>query len=352
MAEKPDQPRWKRWLRRCLFLALTLAIARVIVGLVGAIDWGTVREGIGHLALWQLPVLIGAIIVRQVFNAWPLAIFIDGLGLPRAVANDQVSIMMYTIAPPPSHIVVRVAMFKSWGIEVSRALAGVVMNTLTFFIARWYAPVIGFLLVLYDRFDQALGWAALISGAAAAGLLIVVRIIASGDHAAQWVGRSAGRVAQRVRSSVEPDVWAGSVSQLRGHVLTKLRTGLPQSLLALLVMMLCDAVVLVLAVRFVGVSSEAIPIVEIVAAYMVTYPLTMGPLFGIGIFDAAALAVMVAYAGVAYESYLVAALVVWRIASVGTPLALGALSMLLWRRLGPPAVLAESEHIPRTDSGQ
>src|SRR5690625_5962976 len=90
MAEKPDGARWKRWLRRVVFLALALVVARIVVDLVGTIDWGTVREGVGQLEVWQVAVLVGAIIVRQVFNAWPIAIFIPGLGLPRAVANDQV----------------------------------------------------------------------------------------------------------------------------------------------------------------------------------------------------------------------------------------------------------------------
>ncbi|UYM07299.1 lysylphosphatidylglycerol synthase domain-containing protein [Solicola gregarius] len=335
MAESADKPRWRRWLRWLVLLVLALVCARIIVGLVGSIDWGTVREALGHLALWQLPVLVLAVFFRQVFNAAPLAIFIPGLGLPRAVVNDQASILMCTIAPPPSDLVIRVTMFKSWGVEVSRALAGVVMNTVSFYITRWYAPVIGFVLVLYDRFDQTFGWAALVGGLSAAALLVVVRVIASGEQAARWVGSAAGRIVRRVRSAVDPDAWADAVSRFRGHVRSKLRTGLPRSLLALLVMMVCDAFVLVLAIRFVDVSGGALPTVEIVAAYMVTYPLTMFPVFGIGILDAAALAIMVGYAGVSYESYLIAALVVWRIVTIGTPLALGAIALLLWRRMRP-----------------
>ena len=337
MADRAEQPRWRRWARWLLLLALAIVCARIILGLIGSVEWDTVRRALGHLALWQLPVLVLVVMVRQVFNAWPLAIFIPGLGLPRAVVNDQASILMCTIAPPPSDLVIRVTMFKSWGVEVSRALAGVVMNTVSFYITRWYAPVIGFVLVLYDRFDQTFGWAALLGGAAALALLIVVRIIASGERAARWVGTIAGRIVQRVRSSVDPQAWSDAVSRFRGHVITKLRKGLPRSLLSLLAMMAVDALVLVLAVRFVDVPAHALPAVEIVAAYMVTYPLTMFPVFGIGILDAASLAIMVGYAGVAYEPYLIAALVVWRIVTIATPLVLGALAMLMWRRMRPVA---------------
>lgn len=342
MEATAEQPPWRRWVRPVVLFALAVAVAWIVVGFIGAIDWGTVRDGLGHLALWQLPVLILVVIVRQVLNAAPLAIFIPGLGMSRAFVNDQASILMCTVAPPPSDLVIRVSMFKSWGIEVSRALAGVVMNTVSFYITRWYAPVIGFVLVLYDRFDQTFGWAALVGGLAAAALVVAVRIIASGERAARWIGQLAGRIVRRVRSSVDPQAWADAVSQFRVHVLDKLRRGLPRSLLALLAMMVCDAFVLVLAIRFVDVPADALPTVEIIAAYMVTYPLTMFPVFGIGILDAASLAIMVGYAGLAYESYLVAALVVWRVVTIGTPLALGAIAIPVWKRMSPPVDQAET----------
>lgn len=338
MGVRAQQPPWRRWVRPVLLFALALGIAWIVMGLVGKIDWDTVADALGHLALWQLPVLVLLVVVRQVLNAWPLAIFIPGLGLYRAVVNDQASILMCTVAPPPADLVIRVSMFTSWGIDVSRAIAGVVMNTVSFYITRWYAPVIGFALVLYDRFDQAFAWAALVGGLAAAALVVVVRIVASGERAARWIGHLAGRIVQRVRSTVDPDGWADAVSRFRGHVLDKLKQGLPRSLVVLLAMMFCDALVLVLAIRFVDVPSGALPVVEIVAAYMVTYPLTMFPVFGIGILDAASIAILVAYAGLAYEPYLVAAFAVWRIVTIATPLALGALAIVVWKRLPPHAV--------------
>jgi len=341
MAVDADQPRWRRWVRPVLLFLLAIAVARVVVGFIGAIDWATVGDALGHLALWQLPVLVFVVVVRQVLNASPLAIFIPGLGLYRATVNDQASILMCTVAPPPADLVIRVSMFKSWGIEVSRALAGVVMNTVSFYITRWYTPVIGFSLVLYDRFDQTFAWAAVIGTVAAAALVVVVRIVASGEQAARWIGALAGRIVHRVRSTVDPDAWADAVARFRAHVIDNLRRGLPRSLLALLAMVAVDALALVLAVRFVDVPASSLPAVEIVAAYMVTYPLTMFPVFGIGILDAASLAVMVAYAGLEYESYLVAALTVWRIVTIATPLVLGAAAIPLWKRMVPADVAGQ-----------
>ncbi|MFC6148921.1 MULTISPECIES: lysylphosphatidylglycerol synthase domain-containing protein [Mumia] len=325
----------RRLVRPVVLLALSLAAGWIIIGLVGAVDWQAVGDALGQLHLWQLVLLVAVVVLRQALNAWPLAIFIDGLGLPRAVVNDQASILMCTLAPPPADLAIRMTMFAGWGIDVSRGLAGVVMNTVSFYVVRWSAPVIGFVLVLTDRFDSSFATGALAGGLAALALVVAIWVIASGASAARWVGRSAGRVVRVVRRSVDPDVWAQSVATFRGHIADKLRRGFPRSLLALLAMMVCDATALLLAVRFVGVSSDALPSIEIVAAYFLTYPLTMLPVFGIGALDAAAVAIMVAYAGISYEAPLVAAMIVWRAVTIGTPLTLGAFAVLLWRRMGP-----------------
>ena len=68
----------------------------------------------------RLPLLFAVLMVRQVLNALPLALFIRGLSLYRAVINDLAAHLLAVVAPPPSDLVMRVGMFRSWGIEPSR----------------------------------------------------------------------------------------------------------------------------------------------------------------------------------------------------------------------------------------
>ena len=54
---------------------------------------------------------------------------------------------MEALAPPPSDMALRVAMFKSWGVPPPTAIAATSMNALSFFVARFSAPLLGFFLV-------------------------------------------------------------------------------------------------------------------------------------------------------------------------------------------------------------
>ena len=95
---------------------------------------------------------------------------------------------------------------------------------------------------------------------------------------------------------------------------------------------------LVMSLRFVGLDTSELPIVEIAIAYLFAYPFTLFPFQGIGIVDALVLAAIVQAGGADVEAAAVAGLVVWRVFTIGGPLALGALGLAAWRRTsGAPA---------------
>jgi uncharacterized membrane protein YbhN (UPF0104 family) len=115
---------------------------------------------------------------------------------------------------------------------------------------------------------------------------------------------------------------------------------------ALIGKLLVDAGVLLLAVRFVGIDQARLSWVEVVAAFLVAFPLTLFPFQGIGILDATIVAELTSVGGVALESALVAALVAYRVVTLGTPAVLGALFITGWRytqrRTSHPRVTRDS----------
>jgi len=96
-------------------------------------------------------------------------------------------------------------------------------------------------------------------------------------------------------------------------------------------MVLVDALLIVLSVRFVGVSAQELSTTWIVTAFLAAYPLTLFPFSGLGLLDAVVVATLVDQAGTQVEAPLVAALLIWRVVTIGTPLLLGSLCLAWWR---------------------
>lgn len=78
------RPTRAAWLRRLLMVAAAVVITVVVVRLVGRVDWSAVGAALGHLDAWHVPVLLALLVVRQVLNALPLALFIPGVSPWRA----------------------------------------------------------------------------------------------------------------------------------------------------------------------------------------------------------------------------------------------------------------------------
>jgi uncharacterized membrane protein YbhN (UPF0104 family) len=317
---------------RLVLLAVAAVLTVLVVRLVGRVDWDEVWHSVTHLVWWQVPVLAAVLVLRQVLNAWPLALYIPGVSIGRATQNDQVAILMSTVAPPPSDIALRLSMFSSWGVPVPKAVAGTVMNTLTFYVVRFGAPAVGFALLAVT--DQPVGarWADLVSVAVALVILVGVLLVVRSEALAARVGRTAAVLVGRVRQGIEVESWSRACVEFRADIADRFRSAFPRALLAVSGMLGVDLVLLVLCLRFVGVSAAEVTVAEVAVAYLFAYPFTLFPFQGIGVVDALILAALVEAAGADVEAAAVAALVVWRVFTLGGPMLLGAVALAAWRR--------------------
>jgi uncharacterized membrane protein YbhN (UPF0104 family) len=327
--------RYWRIARPIVLLAAAFLAARIIIGLVGAIDWSAVWSAVRQLTLPGALLLLVVLLARQTFNGVPLSKFVAGLSLPRSMQNDLGAILLGTVAPPPSDVVLRVSMFRSWGIDPIEGMAGVTLNTLTFYVVRFAAPTLGLVLFAFVEAEAGYVWAALASALVAVVLLIALVSLSRGDRLARLAGITAGRVAARFRTSVDPESWAASVVEFRGRVGDRVRTGMIPSLLALTAMVICESVLVLVSIRLVGVPGDAVPTLLVISSFLMAYPLTLFPLMGLGILDALLVAAWTAVAGTDYEARIVAGLIVWRVFSLLVPMLLGVIALALWRRTSP-----------------
>jgi putative heme transporter len=319
------------WVKPVVLVVILVVCAWVVQEFLGRIDWSAVWDALTRLAWWQFPILVAVLMVRQVMNALPLALFIEGLSVFRALVNDLTAATMAVVAPPPADMVMRIAMFKSWGIDAAWGLAGAMMNTITFYINRFTAPVVGLVILLVARGETRSPWAVAGSAAIAITIAVLLVLVVRSEAFAARTGATGARMVRRFRSTVDADAWATAAVAFQGHVSQRFKRGLPRSLAGLIVMVLADATVLLLTLRFVGVSPEQVPTVDVIVTFFIGYPLTLPPLMGLGVFDVVLLGTFMEVGGDALEPEIVAALTVWRALTLLGPMILGVGASAYWR---------------------
>jgi uncharacterized membrane protein YbhN (UPF0104 family) len=320
------------WLQRVILIAIAVLATVAIARLIGRIEWSSVWQALAHLSWWQPCVLMVVLIGRQVLNAAPLAFYIPGVSLYRATVNDLGATVMSALAPPPSDMALRVAMFTSWSVNTTTALAGTVMNTLTFFITRFSAPLFGFGLVLITNRPIGFRWLDVISLVIAATLLACVLLVVRTESWARRVGFQCGRLACKVRRTIDPQAWADACARFRDDIAERFSYAFPRSLSTSFLMLAADATILLLALRFVGVGPDQVTVIALAIAYLFAFPLTAFPMSGLGVVDVLILAALVEAGGDAVQEPAVAAMIIWRLFTVAGPWLLGIIAVTLWRR--------------------
>jgi hypothetical protein len=323
---------------RVLLWSALVALLWYFVGVLRRVDWGSVGAALALLSWWQVVVLLGLVAVRQMLSSAPLGLFTAGLGLRRAVANDLVGVLVATVTPAPADIVARAAMFRAWKVDVGRGLAGLVLNSVLFYAVRLGAPVVGAVLMLWTVGDEtAVGWTAAVSGLVSVLIVVGLAIVFRGSSSAAALGRWGGRLAQRVRSG-----WPGPAElerrlvEFHGNVADRWERFWAWASGSLALMVLVEAGILVAALRFVGVPPAEAPTFVVVAAYLSVYLLTATPFLGLGVLDAALVA-LIADRSPAAPSALVAGVIIWRVCFQLVPLIAGLVPLVVLRGSRPAA---------------
>jgi len=330
----------RRMLRRALVMLAKIAIAVVacnfLLSFVRGVNWEQIGAALTQLTATQVAALLVLVAIRQTDNAAPMALFISGLGLRHAVTGDLSAILVSTVAPPPTDTVMRFSMFRSWNIDVSHGAVGVSLNTVTYYAVRFAAPVLGFLLLLAaEGYDSTYATVAVFSGLVAVAITVALVLVVRADRFAAAIGRLGGRIGHRFRpNQVDPEHWAEVMVEFRSTAADTLRAKWAWALLTMIGLLVVDAIFLTATMRFMGIPNAELTFAEILAGYLCAYPLTALPFAGIGVLDAALIA-LYTERGATDEPTVIAALLVWRLATVLLPLLLGMVAYTLWRRANP-----------------
>jgi len=320
-----------RWTLRVALLVVAALAVVAVVRTMHDLNLGAIGEALGRLRWWEIVVLLAVLVLRQLLSALPLTIYIPGVSLWRAVISDLTALTTAALASAPGKIAARVAIFAAWGIPAASALAGSVLNTLTMFVVRFGIPLIGFVLAAVSGTYRSIQLLDVLSLCFSGALIAVMVMVASAEATAVRIGRWAGRSARRFRAGVDPDRWADSLGRFQQAVAGELPRRFARGVLAVTLIPVSELALLILAVRFVGLTPAAAPAPAIAAIFFLAYPLTMFPLHGAGLLDVAILLSLFGTGGGAAVDAATAGLLIWRALTVVGPYALAAIVVAIWR---------------------
>lgn len=338
----------KRYLLPALRLIVTGVTIVIVIRLLLSVDMAQVWAAIQSLALVEMVVLLSLLLLVRTLNAVPMAVFVPGLSVRRSLVSDLAACLVATVAPPPGDMFIRFAMFDSWGISRLAGTVGLTLNTLSFYVVKCSAPVLGLTLLLATgQFGGGPLWITAVCAILAGTLVALIVAAVHAERLAANIGRSGGRLAHRFRAdAVDPEEWATRMVEFRARVGDRLRTGWPRVGLAGVGMLMAEGYLLVYSLRSVDLPASSIGPLTVIGGYLIAYPLTALPFSGIGVLDGFMFAFIVARVGTSYETAVTAGLVVWRVTTLLVTYALGAGAVLGWRHRHPRVADTGSELTP------
>ena len=328
---------------RAAGILVSVAVIVVVFALVlpkiasyGAV-WDVARGLSAQMVVALL--LVAALNILSFAPPWMVAL--PGLGFLNAVRVTQASTALSLVAPggPAVGITTQIAMLRSWGLSARAIALAVGLVGLASQLAIYGLPVAALVLLTGSggRNSQ-LDLVAVIGLAVFALIVVGSTLPLSSGRVAHWIGETAARVASAVKSLVRgaPVRWGGASFRLfRDEALLLLRRKWPMLALATLANALTDLLLLVVALRAVGVGPDELSVIQAFAAWSIVrvlaeFPLTPG---GLGVVEVALSGILVGFG--ADNDAAVAGVLIYRFLQFAPTLGVGLLAGATWRRGAP-----------------
>jgi len=329
-------------LRRLLQGTISLAVvAAIFIGVLPRLAsyqdvWATIRS----MTWLELATLISVGIWNLATYWFVLVSALPGLTIGQAAVANQASTAISNTLPGGGALGVGVtyAMYSSWGFGAQAfALSALVSGVWNNFVKLGMPVVALGLLVVFGDVSAALVTAAFVGMALLVAAVVMFGLMLRSERLAERIGEFLGRIVSAMRKLLrKPPVraWGEAARRFRTdtrHLLKDHWIGLT---VATLVSHISLYLVLLVALRHVGVAETEVSWIRVLAAFafvrlISALPITPGGLGVVELGYAAALSIGV---DASVRAQIVAAVLVFRFITYALPIPLGASAYLFWRR--------------------
>ena len=336
----PRQPSAKDRKRSIIALVIAFVIMFVVFVIVlpQVIDYEVVIDTLKALTPTEVGILLVAGFIYYVPEGWLYALVIPGMrlwqGMKAWVASTGVGSTV-----PAIDLATRFGMYRSWGFSIHASMRGIFLSGAFDWVVKFSLPVIAVAL-LFALGAQDLGALAVIA-AIAGVLLVIVLIVLIGavrsDRFTHWLAGILENVATwaliRFNREPIPDL-AGQIVAFRDDAVGIARRNGLWAFLASALGKFWQYVMLVLAMRAVGIPDDVLSLFEIFVVWAIVLLITMIPITpgGIGIAELFYIYFFSLIAGPEWSSIAAAGVMLYRVFQWALPIPVGWTVVYFWRR--------------------
>jgi putative heme transporter len=355
-AEPRRRPLWRRLLPPALSVVLVGAVFFWFLPQFTSISavWVSVRS----MSWLEIVVLVLAALWNLATYQFVMTATMPGLTFRQAAVSTQTTtaVSNTVVGGAAISLGLTYAMNSSWGFSRSRTSVSLLVSGLWNNFAKLGLPVVALVLLAFTGQPSTgrllagiAGVAGLVAALAALGLLLRSR------ESAARLGTSLGRVASAVlRPFGRPPVqgWDRALTKFRDRTVLLLHARWHWITLTTLVSHVSLFLVLLLALRFVGVTAEQVSWVEALAVFAFARLLTAIPFTpgGLGVIELALITGLAAAGG--DRPLVAAAVLVFRALTYVLPIPIGLATYVFWQRnrswRRAPNTAPRTELVPET----
>jgi putative heme transporter len=330
-------------------------VALIFAFLIPKLASGTTPDEVfAYFTPSRVAIVLALGLVNLVTNWPPIVVSLPGLRVRQAAVTNLSSAALSNTVPEGGAVAtgLNFAMFRSWGFGLDAITSSVVTTGVWTTFVRYGLGAIALCLTARE-----FGATALLLGLGAVAIVgfliwIFERVLRS-ERFARGVGRWLQRVTARVLRLFRkppPDMEA-ETAKFRLEVSDLVRDRWPSLTVTMAVSQLLTALVLGVSCRLVGLDSSIISPAQVFVAFacMALASLVCPTPGGLGVAEAALIALLGVGVPPEYDTQIVAAVLLFRLATWLLPIPLGAGAYLFWRynhswRRATPPVPTRLEH--------
>jgi putative heme transporter len=347
----PDAPPpGKETSRGWLVVKVAVSVAVIVACFVYAIPKFASYSQVWTEITTMTPLQIGILVVATALNLlsywWQNMVSIPRLGLWQAAVNNQTATTVANTMPGGGYVAVAVSyeMYRSWGFTGSAVGVSVAVTSVLNIFARLLLPAVALvLIILTGRASGALVGASVVGALLMAGLVVLFALVMWKTRLAFRIGSGLGRMAMWVFRLVRRPrtfAWGDVAVRFRRNAIDLVVTRWLALSSSTVISHLTLYLVLLLALRFVGVSNDEVSWAQVLGVFafgrlLTALPITPG---GVGVIEVAYIGGIIiagrdqtAVPAEVFQAQVTAGVLVFRALTYAIQIPIGAITYLIWK---------------------